>query len=305
MRISKSLTILFLLLSWTLVSQEMNAQESAITFTHKARSLQPGELVLVEAASSRPLSQLVIEAFDRKFPAFEEQNGLKWVGLVGIDLGTKPARYEMKLSGIDTNGKSLIARGALVVADKKFPVRELTVDEKYVTPPEKVLGRIQEERERVDQIFATVTPERFWNGSFLLPVPGEVISVFGKRNIYNKQPRSPHSGVDFRGAVGTLVRAPNAGRVVLVAELYYSGNTVVLDHGFGLYSYFGHLSEFSVKEGDMIRSGDVVGKVGATGRVTGPHLHWTVRLAGSLIDPLSLVDILRSAAEPKSSTKTK
>ena len=305
MRISKSFTILFLLLPWTLVSQAMGAQESAITFTQRARSLQPGELVFIEAASSRPLRRLVIEAFDRQFLAFDEQNGLKWIGLVGIDLETKPARYEMKLSGIDTNGKSVIARGTLVVAEKKFPVRELTVDEKYVTPPEQVLGRIQEERERVDLIFATVTPERFWNGSFLFPVPGEVISVFGKRNIYNKKPRSPHSGVDFRGAVGTLVRAPNAGRVVLCSELYYSGNTVILDHGLGLYSYFGHLSEFSVKEGDMIRSGGVVGKVGATGRVTGPHLHWTVRLAGSLIDPLSLVDILGSAAEPKSSTKTK
>jgi murein DD-endopeptidase MepM/ murein hydrolase activator NlpD len=305
MRIVKCFIAILFLLPWALVSQGMSAQDKGITFVHRERSLKPGELVLVEAASSRPLSRLVVEAFDRQFPAFSEKDGLKWVALIGIDLETKPGRYEVKLNGIDTNGKSEVSQGILIVEAKRFPVRELKVEEKYVTPPENVQSRIKEERERVDAIFATVTPKRFWNGSFLLPVPGEVISAFGKRSIYNNKPRSPHSGVDFRGVAGTPVRAPNAGQVVLAAELYYSGNTVILDHGLGLYSYFGHLSGFNAKQGDMVKSGDIVGKVGATGLVTGPHLHWTVRLVESRIDPLSLIDILGSRGKSQGAHKSK
>ena len=305
MWICKAVGFIFLLLPGLLFSQGMSDQDKDLTFVHKERSLQPGEVVLVEAVSSHPLSGLVIEAFDRKFPAFGDADRLRWVGLIGIDLETKPGSYEVKLKGTDTDGKSKVSHGTFVVAAKRFPARELTVDEKYVTPPENVQSRIKEERARVNEIFAAVSPQRFWTGSFQLPVPGEVISAFGKRNIYNKKPRSPHSGVDFRGAAGTQVRAPNAGRVVLAAELYYSGNTVILDHGLGLYSYFGHLSGFNVKEGEMVKPGDIVGKVGATGLVTGPHLHWTVRLVESRIDPLSLVDILGSPSKAKGFPKTK
>jgi murein DD-endopeptidase MepM/ murein hydrolase activator NlpD len=155
-----------------------------------------------------------------------------------------------------------------------------------------VLARIQKESETVRAIFDVVSSERYWAGPFGLPVPGPPISEFGKRSVYNGQPRSPHAGTDFAGATGTPVKAPNAGRVVLAASLYYSGNTIILDHGQGLYSYFGHLSAFSAREGDMVAAGDVVGRVGATGLVTGPHLHWSVRLAGTRVDPLSLVDVL-------------
>ena len=146
-------------------------------------------------------------------------------------------------------------------------------------------------------IFDALSPRRYWLGAFHVPVPGPPISEFGKRSIYNGKPRSPHAGTDFQGATGTPVQAPNAGRVVLAADLYYSGNTVILDHGLGLYSYFGHLSAFSVREGDQLSTGDVVGKVGATGLVTGPHLHWSVRLVGTRVDPLSLIFLFRRQSQ--------
>jgi murein DD-endopeptidase MepM/ murein hydrolase activator NlpD len=267
-------------------------KEETLSFIHKERSLQPGEAILIEARSPRPLKQLVVAAFGREFPAFAEKNNLRWTGLVGIDLDTKPGRYSVILKGTDTEGRNVSTRAVISVTAKKFPTRKLTVEEKYVSPPADVMARIREERERVNSIFGSITSERLWHGSFFVPVAGKVISAFGKRSVYNGKPRSPHTGTDFRGAVGTLIRAPNAGKIVLAANLYYSGNTIILDHGLGLYSYFGHMSEFSVKEGDHVRFGQVIGKVGATGLVTGPHLHWTVRLAGSRIDPLSLVDVL-------------
>jgi murein DD-endopeptidase MepM/ murein hydrolase activator NlpD len=238
--------------------------------------------------------------FGREFPLFSDDAGLRWTGLVGIDLETKAGRYEVKLRGSDTSGRPVACEEALAVGVKKFPTRRLAVDEKFVTPPREAQARIKEESARVRAIFDRVTPQRYWSGAFAAPVPGPVISSFGKRSVYNGQPRSPHSGTDFRAASGTPVRTPNSGKVVLAAELYFSGNTVIIDHGLGLYSYFGHLSSFSIQEGARVESGEVVGKVGATGLVTGPHLHWSVRLVGTRVDPMSLLSLFPQGIQSRS-----
>jgi murein DD-endopeptidase MepM/ murein hydrolase activator NlpD len=263
-----------------------------MTVAHRARSIQPGEVVELTMGSTRPLHEVRARAFGRSFPCVGTADPLKWSGLVGIDLDTKPGPYVVNVTGLDADGKAVAVDYPVTVAPKKFATRALTVDERYVSPPRDVLARIQKESETVRAIFDTVSPERYWTGPFILPVPGRAISEFGKRSVYNGQPRSPHAGTDFAGATGTPIKAPNAGRVVLAANLYYSGNTIILDHGQGLYSYFGHMSAFSAREADMVAAGDVVGKVGATGLVTGPHLHWSVRLAGTRVDPLSLIDVL-------------
>ena len=190
------------------------------------------------------------------------------------------------------SGKAIEASYPLRVTEKIFPTRRLSVDEKFVNPPQQALPRIRKESKRIRAIFASVTPERIWQESFGSPVPGAPTSGFGKRSILNGQPRSPHGGTDFDAEEGAPVQSPSAGRVVLVSDRYYSGNTVVLDHGQGLYSYFAHLSSFSVAEGDMVAAGQMVGQVGATGRVTGPHLHWSVRLSRTRVDPLSLMAVL-------------
>jgi murein DD-endopeptidase MepM/ murein hydrolase activator NlpD len=265
-----------------------------MTVAHRARSIQPGEVVVLTVGSTRPLHEVRARALGRSFPCVETADPLTWSGLVGIDLDAKPGQYVVNVTGLDAEGKAVAVDYPVTVAPKTFATRTLTVDERYVSPPREALARIQTESERVRAIFEVVSPERYWTGPFVLPVPGRVISDFGKRSVYNGQPRSPHAGTDFAGATGTPVKAPNAGRVVLAANLYYSGNTIILDHGRGLYSYFGHLSAFSAHEGDTVAAGDVVGKVGATGLVTGPHLHWSVRLAGTRVDPLSLVDVLTS-----------
>ncbi len=278
------------------------ANETVLTVAHEARSLQPGEIVLLRVRSSQKLRRLNASVFGHEFPFFASADELDWTALVGIDLDTKPGRYEVKCSGEDDAGTTVASQYALVVTAKKFPTRELTVDEKYVSPPPEAQARIAREAEKVRTIFAVVSPERYWNGPFHVPVPGRPISEFGKRSVYNGQPRSPHAGTDFQGATGTPIVAPNAGRVVLAANLYYSGNTVIIDHGLGLYSYFGHMSAFSVRAGDRVATGQAVGKVGATGLVTGPHLHWSVRLVGTRVDPLSLLDVL--GKPPKATSRS-
>ena len=284
---------------WPIVLSALLALSADLTVSHRARSLQPGEVALLTVESVRPLRQVRVRAFDRWFPAYAATPPLGWSALVGIDLDTKPGRYVVSVTGLDADGKTVTAEYPLAVAPKQFATRRLTVDEKFVSPPPEAVARIQRESARVRTILDGASTDRLWNGPFALPVPGNPISEFGKRSVYNGQPRRPHAGVDFAGAVGTPVRAPNAGKVVLAADLYYSGNTIILDHGQGLYSYFGHLSALLAREGDTIAAGDVVGRVGATGLVTGPHLHWAVWIAGTRVDPLSLVEILTPRKSPR------
>jgi murein DD-endopeptidase MepM/ murein hydrolase activator NlpD len=123
-------------------------------------------------------------------------------------------------------------------------------------------------------------------------VPQAANSAFGTRSVFNGQPRSPHGGADFLSPAGTPVHAPAGGRVLLARDLYYTGNSVVIDHGAGLVSLFAHLSRIDVSDGAAVQTGQVIGLVGATGRVTGPHLHWSVRAGGARVDPLSLLAIL-------------
>jgi len=166
---------------------------------------------------------------------------------------------------------------------------------RYANPPENQVARIRQESERLGALFQSVTPHR-WKGPFLMPVANSPANNFGARSIFNGQPRNPHAGVDFMSQEGTPVRAPNAGRIVLAEDLFFTGNTVIVDHGLGLYSLFAHLSRIDVQPGEAVESRATLGLVGATGRVTGPHLHWAVRLNEARVDPLSLVAAFEGAA---------
>ena len=256
-----------------------------------ARSLQPGEIVRLTVESPKPLLSLEARVFERSFSGQPDSSSLVWKVLVGVDLDTPPGGQDIVLAGTSESGEDFSQTYRLVIEDKTFPTRRLTIDSRYVDPPADVLKRIREESQRTRRIFAAITSSRLWEVPFTAPVPGSANSSFGKRSILNGQPRSPHSGTDFSGPTGTPVEAPNSGRVVLVADLYYSGNTVIVDHGLGLYSYFAHLSKALVSEGQILEQGDVLGEIGATGRVTGPHLHWAVRLNRTRVDPLSLIAV--------------
>ncbi len=266
--------------------------DAGVEVSHLARSLQPGEVVLMTVESRLPVARMEGRAFDKNFLFYPTSQDTVWKGLIGIDLATAAGDHPVLLKGTNSDGSSIEQNYELRVEHKEFPTRRLTVDEKFVNPPDEMMPRIRRESRRVSEVFGAVNPDRVWEDSFLSPVPGAPTSGFGKRSILNGQPRSPHTGTDFDADEGTPVQAPNRGKVVLVSDLYYSGNTVILDHGQGLYSYFAHLSRFAVEEGQMVSPGDRVGDVGATGRVTGAHLHWTVRLNGTRVDPLSLMNAL-------------
>ena len=265
----------------------------ALTITTRSRAVAPGEIVVVTITGAAQGSPPRVRAFNRDLPPFAVDDRT-WRVLVGIDLDVKPGKHVLT---VDAGAEH--ASQTLVVAPKQFPVRRLTVDEAFVNPPESARARIEEESKLVAAIWSSSPTERQWTGPFERPVPQPANSAFGTRSVFNGEPRSAHGGADFLSPAGTPVKAPNTGRVILVRDLYYSGNTVIIDHGLGLFSFFAHLSETSVTEGQTVTTGTVVGKVGATGRVTGPHLHWTVRVGGARVDPLSLLALLGEPAPVK------
>ena len=268
------------------------AQPFDVDISHDARGVFPGEAVLVKVAATRPVTWVQGIAFNETIRFYQTTDGV-WLGLVGIDLLVEPGDHDVALRISPAAGSVLERVYTLSVGHKAYRTRQLTVAPRYVEPPPDVGARIAREARQQAAIFATATAARQWRGPWGRPVPGQATSAFGSRSVFNGQPRSPHSGADFRAAEGTPVAAPNYGTVALVGDTYFSGGSVILDHGWGLYSYFAHLSKILVEAGDVVEPGQVIGHAGATGRVTGPHLHWTVRLNNARVDPLSLVEILQ------------
>lgn len=187
--------------------------------------------------------------------------------------------------GADQGAAAPVKRARIALYDKKRPVQKLSVDKKYVNPPVAQQARIKADREKVRQALAQRLPQRLWTLPFTRPVPGGVSSLFGMKRVFNGQPRSVHRGLDLRGAQGTPILACADGQVALADNLYFSGNAVYINHGEGVFSAYLHMSESEVSLGQRVRKGQVIGLVGATGRVTGPHLHLSLIVQGVSVDP--------------------
>lgn len=266
---------------------------AALTITPSSRAMQPGELVVLTVSSEAPLSAVHARAFNTDITGFapSENDPQHWRVLIGIDLDVKLGRHPVVVTATSAAGP-LEATYQLTVVAKKFPTRTLKVDEAFVNPPASVQPRIAAEVKEQQAIWDAPAPERLWSAPFIRPVPQAANSAFGTRSVFNGQPRGAHGGADFLSPAGTPVKAPNAGRVVLAKDLYFSGNTVIIDHGLGLFSFLCHMSKLDVAVGDIVTPGQIVGLVGATGRVTGAHLHWTVKVSGARVDPLALLALL-------------
>ncbi len=248
-------------------------------------TLHPGDVARVDVEGANGNERITATALGQDLAFHYDERQQRWHALVGIDLDTKPGAHRLR---IQRNGTADPATRTLRILTKEFRVRRLSVPANFVEPPPDALEQIARDSRMLAAAYARVSARK-WTGAFVLPVDGEPTSNFGTRSYYNGQPRAPHAGVDFVGKPGTPIRAANHGEVVVAAPMYFTGNTVLVDYGDRLLSVFAHLSELHVKAGDMVEPTTIVGLVGATGRVTGPHLHWSVRLNGARVDPLSLV----------------
>jgi murein DD-endopeptidase MepM/ murein hydrolase activator NlpD len=268
---------------------------SLLTVSVSSRALQPGSVVMLTVTSKTPISTLTGQAFGRPV-RFWTAGANQWQGLVAAGLEAKPGAYDVQLTGTDASGRAVAGKAALSVVRKQFETRRLKVGNEFVNPPAAEAERIAAEAKRLASLFTQATP-RAWRGPFHVPVPGAATSSFGRLTVLNGEPRGRHQGADFRAASGTPVVAPNAGRVVLAEDLYFSGNTVIIDHGLGMFSLLAHLSRIDVAAGRDVFRGEALGASGATGRVTGPHLHWALRLSEFSVDPLSVVAVLSALKE--------
>ncbi len=259
--------------------------------------VKQSEVCVITASGPTSLEFVYGEFQGEKFPmVFEDQNGT-YVGLLGIDMEIQPARYEIKVCATDGKGTVYSRVYSLKVEKVDFGIQRLSLPSYMVDLDAKTLERVNEESRQLKVLFQAYRDERLWRGAFIRPVDGELSASFGLRRIINDQPRSPHTGIDLRAEEGTPVLASNSGFVVLVDELFFGGKSVILDHGWGIYSMYFHLSEVLVLHGDRISKGAMLGRVGSTGRSTRPHLHWGIRMNGARVDPLSLVRLTENLRE--------
>ncbi len=210
------------------------------------------------------------------------------LAMLGTDVLTiNPGPQSLEVQAIVGRKKMRWVRD-IRISPKSYPRQELTLPSKMVTPPESVQDRIKKERERTDLAKNKWSDQRMWQLPFHRPVPGETTSGYGLRRFLNKEPKDPHRGLDFRAKSGSAVEAVAPGRVILVEDHYYAGNSLYLDHGNGVISLYFHLKKFLVAHGDLVKKGQKIGLVGSSGRATGPHLHLSISVQGQLVDPAPL-----------------
>jgi len=253
-----------------------------------AQPVAQGEVVQIIVKGATDGSEVIGFWRGQPFEFFriDEDN---YGSLVGIDLRLAPGAYPLKVEVSSPGNSPLTRRTTMKVVDKDYGVQRLTLPKKMVTLDSATLERVKKEGAKFSRLWYKQNPRRYWRGNFVRPVPGKLNTPFGLRRILNGEPRSPHSGVDLRAAEGEPIRAVNHGKIVLVGDFYFHGKAVVIDHGWGLYSMYFHLSQLNVAKGDFVGKNAVIGLAGSTGRATGPHLHWGVRLGGARVDPFALL----------------
>lgn len=256
------------------------------------RSLQPGEVILAELKDNPSVKKLVLQVQDQKYVLRRTASGAKPFALIGLDVGLKPQPLVLTVKEEKTDGTVESFQQILTIETKEFSKRRFQVSEAMLNPPPQEQERVRREQGLVAAVYSIITPEWLGAGNFISPIPDRTpFPNFGQQRIYNKTHKSIHQGVDIAAPWGTPVKASNSGNVVLASNLYLSGRTVIIDHGQGVFSLYCHLSMILVKRGEAIKRGALLGKVGNTGRSTGPHLHWGVKILNSRVDPFSLVSL--------------
>ena len=261
------------------------AKKANVSFTPAVVVAGSPELIVI---TSPGITKAKGEWLSHKLEFFHQ--GSKWVALAGADVEAEPGTSTAHITAETENG-SLDLSQTIEIHPAHYRTGKLTVQPKFVEPGPEEQKKIAADKEIKDKVFASTAPQPLWHGSFHTPVKSPPTDSFGTRRMFNGKLASIHKGMDFRAPSGTIVRASNSGVVVLARHLYFEGNCVIIDHGLGLYTLSMHFSRIDVHEGQHVAAGDKLGLSGATGRVTGPHLHWAVRWEAAYLDPAKLLHL--------------
>jgi murein DD-endopeptidase MepM/ murein hydrolase activator NlpD len=272
----------------TIVAGRAQAQMQTSPVTLVPGLVEAGSPVLIHV-DAPATAKIDGEWMGHTLDFFPAHGGHGMYALAGVDVEGTVGPSTMRIIVRLKEGASRDLSRAVEIHAAHYRTGSLTVEPKFVEPGAAELKRIEAEAQLKEKVFAESAHEPLWTGNFHAPVRAASTDSFGTRRMFNGKLASIHKGMDFRAPMGTLVRAGNSGVVVLARPLYYEGNFVVIDHGLGLFTLSMHLSRIDVREGQRVVKGEPLGLSGATGRVTGPHLHWAVRWQGAYLDPAKLL----------------
>lgn len=287
-RIIAVLLLLAAPLGLAALTREPLRTPSGVTVEMDCRSLQPGEPVLF-ILKSRDVLAVSLRFMGKNVVLKPDASGREPLAFLGIDLDVKPGPYQLDILAEKRDGTLEDLHREVTISGKAFPSQKIWVGKEFVTPTRPAAERIKREAEIVGLVYALSDPEWLGDGVFMAPHPAKAWPNFGQRRLTNNVLSSVHGGVDLQVPWGEPIRAANRGRVVLASPLYLSGNSVIIDHGLGTFSFYCHLSKLLVHRGDMVEKGAIIGKCGSTGRSTGPHLHWSMRVGDSRVDPFAML----------------
>ena len=254
-----------------------------------------GKTALMEFSKEKGIVYQEIIFKKKKIAIFSNPfNKNKYYALIPVSYYERPSQKNIKIIYLQ-NGVKKYKELPLKITDAKYKKETIHVSSSKVNPKQlKVKKRIAKEYNEAMKIYHTVTCKSYVHSKFILPMQSDITSAFGTARIYNGSLKGYHSGTDFRAKMGTPIIASNAGKVVLVKKRFYSGGTVVLDHGEGIYTCYFHMSKFNVRKNQFVKKGELLGLSGKSGRVTGPHLHFSARIDGVQVDPLQLITLLNN-----------
>jgi murein DD-endopeptidase MepM/ murein hydrolase activator NlpD len=257
----------------------------------RAEAFRPGEILIFEVAPNQGKKIASVSGILLETPIeFYNQNGI-WYALFGIPLKINIGDRKVEITALDESGTEVTENFTILLRKRIFTVSHLTVDPYYLTYTEEQTARIKKEQEIMKAVWANVTQEKLWEGNFISPIESEITLDFPVKRVFQEEFRSYHTGIDLRAGVGSEVKAANSGKIVICGDFFFSGKFIVIDHGRRLYSFYAHLSEFKVKMSDLVKKGQIIALSGDTGRITGPHLHWTMKVNAVNVDPQSVLKL--------------
>jgi hypothetical protein len=286
MRLVAPKTAKFLLIGLAMLAQAAAAQVVNLL----PRRPTNGSPILFSIAAPRNVQAISGLWLGHTVDFFRVRGGA-WYALAGVPLETPAGIYTLRMTELYGNGRSTLLERHIRVFRAKYPRITIKVAKQFTEPNPAQVATISADKDVKQKTLAEVSPERLWSGRFTAPVSAPVSDLFGTARVFNQEVRSRHQGVDYAVPSGTPVHAVNRGIVLLARPMFFEGNFVVIDHGQGLLSLYLHLSEFKVKEGEQVSTGQVIGLSGGTGRATGAHLHLAIRWQGVYLDPAKLLSL--------------